>query len=164
MATYSEEFKSALIKKVLSSPDRSVSSIAAEANLNGPTLHRWLKLPINDTMYSSSSSPKRPSDWTCEQKLNVLIEGAQLEKEELGAFCRKKGLYSHQLDTWREEFMTDKHNTLSIKQRAELKALRSKNKELERDLRRKEKALAETAALLVLKKKADLIWGVNEED
>ena len=164
MAKYSEEFKQSLIKKVLSSPDKSVSSIATEANLNGPTLHRWLKEFKNNTIVSDIKAPKRPCDWTREQRFEVLMESANLSDDELGAFCRKKGIYSHQLTTWKTEFMADTSNKLANKQLTELKALRSKTKELERDLRRKEKALAETTALLVLKKKANLIWGENEED
>ena len=64
----------------------------------------------------------------------------------------------------RNEFMTSKKDDLSAKQKSELKLLKHKIKQLTQELNRKDKALAETAALLVLKKKANLIWGEDEED
>ena len=164
MSKYSAEFKSEMVKKVLSSPNRSVLSIASEANLNGSTLHRWVKELKDATISPDNLNAKRPCDWTAAQRFSVLLESAAINPEDLGAFMRKKGIYSHQLKSWKVEFMTDKKNQLSEKQLSELKSLRARNKELERELNRKEKALAETAALLVLKKKADLIWGDKEED
>jgi len=164
MAKFSEEFKSSMIKKVLTSPDRSLSSIASEANLNGPTLHRWLNTHKNDIMVSNNSKPKRPNDWPREQKFEVLLASSNLSDEELGAFCRKKGIYIHQLTSWKAEFMANTASKLTEKQKCELKTLRLQNKALKSDLNRKNQALAETTALLVLKKKADLIWGESEAD
>ena len=82
----------------------------------------------------------------------------------VGIYCRKHGLFSHQLQQWKEEFMSQKTEQKNTQQLSELKALKAENKLLKQDLRRKEKALAKTAALLVLKKKADLIWRETEDD
>ena len=76
----------------------------------------------------------------------------------------KQGIYAHHLDEWRDDFMTSKKDDLSIKHKSELKLLKNQIKQLTQELNRKEKALAETAALLVLKKKANLIWGEDEAD
>lgn len=48
--------------------------------------------------------------------------------------------------------------------RQEHKAEQKRMKQLQRELRRKDRALAETAALLTLSKKAGAIWGRNDED
>lgn len=105
------------------------------------------------------SSKKRPQNWTAEQKLEVVMEYLRLDEEARGRYLRGKGLYSVDVERWREE----------IKQALEKKPNKKDPKDqrirkLEGELRRKEKALAETAALLVLKKKAQNIWGDSEDE
>ena len=82
----------------------------------------------------------------------------------VGAYCRKHGLYSHQLTAWEKDFMTQKKPDNNQAQLAECKALRGEVKSLKKLLSRKDKVLAETVALLILKKKAAQIWGGSEED
>ena len=103
---------------------------------------------------------KRPQDWTREERLNALLEAAKLSDEELGAWCRQKGLHAHHLEKWRKEFAQEQPKT----ENATSKQLKKEIKDLKKELSRKDKALAETSALLVLKKKADAIWGSKEED
>ena len=104
---------------------------------------------------------RRPQDWTAEEKLEVLIEAASLPAEELGAFLRRKGLHEAHLKEWRQTVLCglQKRPTRTKKTTAEARRI----KELERELHRKEKALAEAAALLVLKKKAQATWGGGDE-
>ena len=104
---------------------------------------------------------RRPQDWTAEEKLDVLIEAASLPDEELGAFLRRKGLHEAHLKEWRQTVLSglQKRPARAKKTTAEARRI----KELERELHRKEKALAEAAALLVLKKKAQAIWGDGDE-
>ena len=89
---------------------------------------------------------------------------ASLDESTLGAYCREQGIYSFQLKTWKEAFMS--HNSTEKKQTesTELRALRAEVKALKKELHRKDKALAETSALLILKKKASLIWGEPGDD
>lgn len=100
---------------------------------------------------------RRPQDWTAEEKYAVMIEAASLPDEELGAFLREKGLHQANLKQWRQEMLTalGESKTRPSKPSAETRRIR----ELERELARKEKALAEAAALLLLKKKAQALWG-----
>jgi len=108
-------------------------------------------------------TPKRPQDWTAEEKLSAVIEAAALSDEELGAFLRRKGIHGAQLKEWRQIVLSGLEKRpprLSKKSTAEARRIR----ELERELARKEKALAEAAALLVLKKKAQAIWGDGDDD
>lgn len=168
MAIYSKEFKESLVKKILTPPHQSIRATAKEANIGISTLYGWvcrLKSSINIDPESVGLESKRPSAWTAEQRLNALLATANLTDETLSHYCRQHGLYKHQLNEWRQEFMTQQFDDKpSKKQAAEIKRLQEENKKLSRDLRRKEKALAEASALLILKKKADLIWGVDEDD
>jgi transposase len=100
---------------------------------------------------------RRPQDWTAEEKLEVVIEAASLPEEELGAFLRRKGLHEAHLKEWRQTVLSGLQKSPARSKKSTFEARRIR--ELERELDRKEKALAEAAALLVLKKKARAIWG-----
>src|SRR5262249_48623407 len=102
---------------------------------------------------------RRAQDWTSEQKLRVVLESLKLSEEELGAFLRREGLHEADLREWRESAL-EALEPASKKRTKETKRVR----ELEKELRRKEKALAEAAALLVLQKKVQAIWGAGDDD
>ena len=105
---------------------------------------------------------KCPEDWTAEEKLKALLEYDKLEEEQKGKYLRKKGLHSIHLQRWQQEFV-EAYATKKKKPRGG-DPKQKRIKELEKELRRKDKALAETAALLVLKKKAQAIWGDPEDE
>ena len=167
MVIHNQAFKESLVKKVLTS-GKSMRVISAEGHVALSTLYGWvhaLKSSINVDSEALNLSAKSPSKWTTQERLSTLIATGSLEGEALNQYCRQKGLYTTQLDQWRNDFMNQSSDDkLPKQQAAEIKKLREENKKLERDLRRKEKALAEASALLILKKKADLIWGVDEDD
>ncbi len=86
---------------------------------------------------------------------------------ELGAFLRRKGVLEAQLDEWRKQFTEAAVASMRPPTRGDREAAAAESKkirQLERELLRKDKALAETAALLVLKKKAQAIWGDEDDD
>jgi transposase-like protein len=103
----------------------------------------------------------RPRKWTATEKLRVVIESAALSEQELGEFLRREGLHGADLKRWREAAVAALGG--SSQERSERAAGARRMKALERELVRKEKALAEAAALLVLKKKVQAIWG-DEDD
>ncbi len=106
---------------------------------------------------------KRPQDWTAEEKLQAVIEAAGLPEAELGEFLRRQGLHEAQLQQWRDGVLAglERHPKRGSKKSSpEARRVR----ELERELARKEKALAEAAALLILQKKARSIWGDEADD
>ena len=154
------EFREQALSKVRQRGARTLGDVAAELNMPLPTLKGWLKLQNR-----SSSMPSMPSDhsqnlpasqWSAQQRLLALHESHALSGEALYAWCREKGLFEHQLTAWRQAFCTNLEAQVAQEQReskAELKALQGKHELLQRELRRKERALAETAALLVLQKK-----------
>jgi transposase len=95
----------------------------------------------------------------------VVLEAASLSEEDLGEFLRVKGLHQAQLDEWREQLTKAAAGVFGSSGRTRKTSPEAKRiRELEKELRRKDKALAETAALLVLKKKVDAIWGDVDDD
>lgn len=108
----------------------------------------------------------KSDNWTAQDKLAVVIETAPFNEQKLSEYCRSKGLYPEQVEQWKVSALTGyQHNAQAKKdtQRAHQED-KKKIKYLEAQLRRKDKALAETAALLVLSKKCEAIWGEIEED
>ena len=109
-----------------------------------------------------SGKDKRPQSWTREERLEALLATHALSEEELGSWCRKRGIHTHHLGQWRQELVEGSVGKAT--EAGETRALRVENRALKKDLRRKEKTLAETTALLVLKKEAASIWGEVEDD
>jgi transposase-like protein len=110
-----------------------------------------------------TKTPKRPKDWSPEQKMQAVLESSQLSDDDLGGFLRKKGLHESDLKQWRLEMLGGLQGSTS-KKNSKVKSAEAKRiRQLEKEIFRKDKALAETAALLVLKKKAQAIWG-DEDD
>jgi transposase len=105
---------------------------------------------------------KRPQDWTALERAEVVLKASRLAPQELGEFLRSQGLHRETLDEW----TTALEETLSAQAPRSSRALSDAKRirELERDLARKDRALAETAALLILKKKMALFWGDDDED
>lgn len=164
---YSEKFKSRMVAKMLGPHAVSATVLAAEVGIHQPTLSGWLReAPTVPGMGKKSrrsqlnGGPQRPQDWSGEEKLRAVVESMGLTDEELGAFLRKEGLHQAQLEEWSATVRSSLSGRKgSKKASAESKRIR----ELEHELRRKEKALAEAAALLILKKKVQAIWG-DEDD
>ncbi len=172
---YSDMFKQAMIQK-MSGPDPiSATALSKQVNVPQSTLSKWLRVagvepsygyPNNSREYTKmvkKNDPKRPNDWSAEDKLKVVMEAASLDDQQLGAFLRLKGLHQTHLEQWRSQMLNGLQNG-SAKKRSKQKSGETKRiRALEKELRRKDKALAETAALLVLKKKVQEIWG-DEDD
>ena len=106
---------------------------------------------------------KRPQDWTPEEKRQAVIEAATVPEAELGAFLRRQGLHEAQLREWRQQVLEGLARPApGAKKKPTPEGRRVR--QLERELARQDKALAEAAALLVLKKRAQAIWGDEDDD
>jgi transposase-like protein len=128
------------------------------------TLYRWRnQVRGKDELVSKS---KKHEKLSAARKLTMVAETAGLNEAELSEYCRKKGLYPEQVKRWRAQAEQAMSGTMvsGKEHREAMKVERSQREKLERELRRKEKALAETAALLTLRKKAAAIWGEAEEE
>jgi len=108
---------------------------------------------------------RRPQDWSPAEKFKAVMEFDQLPESGQGEFLRREGLHTDHIESWKKSMQAGlESGTGAPVTRAELNELKAENKELKRDLHRKNGALAETTALLVLKKKADLLWGTGENE
>jgi len=164
MTRYSIEFKEAAVKKMMPPNAIPVQEIRRETGVSDVTLYKWRNEYRNKGIAVPGDDSK-PDDWGGQDKLAVVIETAALNESELGQYCREKGLYPEQVQRWRETAVKgyDRDEQVQQQQASSRKEDRRKIKKLESELRRKEKALAETAALLVLRKKAQAIWGDDED-
>ena len=123
--------------------NRTVSELAEETGISAITLYAWRK----QARAAGAVVPgdgKSPEAWSSEDKCRVVLESAALSESELAEYCRSKGLYVEQVREWRvacEQANATAH-----------------------ERRRDKAALTEAAALLVLRKKAEAIWGKDEDD
>jgi lambda repressor-like predicted transcriptional regulator len=112
----------------------------------------------------SSEKGLNPDGWPSREKFLAVVATSGMNEYEKCEYCRARGIYAEQLEMWLEACISA--NGQSVRNTSELQASLKeealKNKKLERELARKEKALAEAAAILVLRKKADAVWGDEE--
>ncbi len=133
-----------------------MKSVAEEINVNPWTLKNWMKSQQAQSISKESTSERRPKDWSLSERFQLLLESHGLDEEARNVLCREKGIFPHHLRQWREAFETGP-SALQMN-RSEVRELKEANKALQRELKRKEKALAEAAALLVLQKKYQALW------
>jgi len=166
---YSATFRQEMVKKLCGPARISATQLSRQCGVSQQTLSRWLrdaklKGMTDATRKGKETTPRRPRDWSAEQRLEAVASAATMDENELGAFLRRSGLKSADLDCWKASMLA------AVQPEAQRRAKRRKSEEhkriraLEKELRRKDKALAETAALLTLKKKAQEIWGDPDDD
>ncbi len=154
MNKYTQDQKNQAVQMMSAPANKGVKVVSETLNIPEATLYLWRKeARIADALLPEFG--KAPEQWTAAAKFGIVMEAAGLNEAELGKYCREKGLLSEQINRWRTEVMA----VLASKpiNAAEKAADKKRIKELERDLRRKEKALAETAALLVLSRKYETL-------
>lgn len=163
--SYEKAEKEALIQRMLEPENISVKQLSIETGISSSTLSTWKTKAIRKKQSQENIGNKPKS---AKEKFMVVMQTYTLSEVELANYCRKKGLYVEEVKKWRESCLhanepgKEVQSVISLKE--ELQSDKKRIKSLEIDLRRKEKALAETAALLVLRKKLDAILGDGEED
>lgn len=163
MTEYSEAFKANMVKKLMVPGGPTASALAIRTGICQPTLSRWLRDAREDGMSHPTPPvrvPRRPGEWKPEEKLRLLAQAEGLAGDALGEFLRREGVHEADVAEWRSAAL------VALGPRSKTPAVSGDGRrvrELERELLRKEKALAETAALLVLKKKVQDYWG-DEDD
>ena len=164
MAKYSEEFKNSIIAKMMPPENRSITQIARETGLSEATLNQWRRKARRGGC--AAPADKREAErWSTQDKFLIVVETAKLSEAELAEYCRRKGLFVEQVNAWRDACLQANGGVAkeATRYQQELKQSARRVKDLEKELRRKDAALAETAALLVLRKKAEAIWGDGED-
>jgi transposase-like protein len=168
MRPYSEAVK-ADVRRRMSPPNRqSVVEIARELGIHAITLYKWRKAwRLQGEVVPATE--KEAESWSAADKFTVVLEPAGLNATELGGYCRERGLYPEQVDRWRKA--AQDANAQPLLTMADQKDLQKRHQEdqreikrLQQELRRKDKALAEAAALLIASKKIQAYWGEGGED
>lgn len=164
---YPDSVKARMVRRLLGPNAVSANALCLETGIPQSTLSRWLRAAATIKGVSSTkptppptgpTPAKRPQDWTALERAQAVLEASQLSEDELGEYLRSRGLHQEHLDEWRQAL----EDALSRGRGAKSEAKRIR--ELEREVARKDKALAEAAALLVLKKKLAVLWGDEDDD
>ena len=151
MARYSNEFKERAVARLLPPESAEISAVSQELGVSVATLERGRPEAL--------SRPARERAWTAAARLQAVIATAAMDEAQRNAWCREQGIFPSDLLRWRESAMAALAQPEEARATAqETREDRRRIKELEKDLRRKEKALAETTALLVLRKKLEAIF------
>ena len=160
---YDSEFIQACLERVLPPDGECIRTVAEDIGVAHSTIHRWIrKAQENGTNWVESGNKQ----WSSKDKFQAVLDTAHLNEAELSAYCRRNGLYAEQLKAWRQACQAANGHgspeTSDLKQ--QVCSLQKQSAADKKELARKEAALAETAALLVLRKKAQAIWGDPEDE
>lgn len=149
------ELKESILKRMMPPQSRSVAELARETGITETTLYTWRNTARKTGAVMPGGGRNKAEAWDSASKFAAVLESASLNEVELAEYCRGKGLFIEQVRAWRAA--CEQANAHREAQAADyprsLKAERRRTRELEQELRRKEKALAEAAARLILAKK-----------
>jgi transposase-like protein len=155
-AIHSEAFIEQALVKVHTRGARTIESVATDLNVSYHTLKYWMKKTSRPKGDTKPAPEKRPQDWSAAEQLAALQETHGLSGEALQAWCREHGIFAHHLTSWKQAFCAQGAQPAAGQH--EVRTLKDENARLKRDLVRKDRALAEAAALLVLQKKFRALW------
>ena len=156
---FSKEFKEAIVKKLISRGNKTIDQFCNENNVALSSVSRWQSECAN---VSNMNHKKDKSKFSAETVLKIIAETYSLNEEELGIYLRKNGLHSNQLTEWRSSFLSSMSQSKVSSNKKDDRD--SEIKDLKKNLRKKDAALAEVSALLILQKKANLLWPSPNED
>lgn len=161
---YTQGFKARMIQRMAGPEGITANTLSREVGVAQPTLSRWLREGSLAQMTDETAKQRRM--WTPAQKLRVVQQTSQLTDDELGAFLRREGVHTSQLNEWLEVVKTASLAALTPSKRSRAKKSPEQKKihALEKELNRKDRALAEVTAILVLKKRIQEIWGDADDD
>jgi len=162
---YSKEFKQSIVIKMLPPNNQSLGQIQQESGVPEGTLKKW-RSEMQKNGFAAPAGERQSEQWSTRDKFLIVVETATLSEIEVAEYCRRKGLYPEQIKSWQDNCMQANGG---VAQELALSQKREKEKERElklvrKELQRKDSALAETAAILVLRKKAEAIWGYQDEE
>lgn len=161
MNIYSDIFKREAVKKLLSPGSPGLCEVAKKLGIAHSTLFVWHKKYVNELGMKKSKNSVKLSN---EEKLNILLKAATLSEQELGEFLRSSGLYSSDLDRFKKELSEGVPPVGRPPLDPEVSKLRREVLDLNKNLKRKDRALAEMSARVILLKKSHEIWGTGEDD
>lgn len=162
---YNKEFKEQVIARMMPPKNESVRSLSKELGVSEQSLYKWRQKARAEGQ-ATPGNGQTSEHWNSEDKFLIVMETFSMNQIELAEYCRKKGLYKEQIDAWRISCLNANTGELNQTKKlsSELKEEKKRSADIEKDLLKKEKALAEAAALLLLRKKARAIWGDPEDE
>lgn len=161
---YSAKFREKMVAKMTGPGARSATALSKEVGVAQATLSRWLLAAKEGRMSNGGEQGGGRRKWSPEEKVRIVMEGAALGDDQLGAFLRREGLHEADLERFVGEVREAATEGLRPKRRSRGPSPEQKKiRQLEKELARKERALAEAAALLVLRKKAEAFFLGEEE-
>ena len=164
MLRYSPEFKRSVVERYLLQKSKGAEFVQRELQISRASLFRWIKVYGPQTT-GVVRRQTRPQDWSMAAKLRALLETRAMNDQEMGIYLRENGLYYAHLVEWKTEVLSEvKKNNRMNRIPSNESSLVKRIRELEREVKLKDKALREATALLALKKKAELIWAEPEEE
>lgn len=155
---HSAAFRESIVQKITTPGGPSIMQMSEKLGINHTTIRYWIKL------YANVPGMKKSKKWTPESKLDAVIKSAGMSENELGEYLRANGLHSSEIEQWKQDFYSAQRPAGRPKLDPELVELRNKEQALVSDLKRKDRALAEMSARVILLKKSHLIFGGTEED
>ena len=155
---HSEEFRRAIVQKMCIPGGKTVSELSLEIGVSDQTLYNWRKMIQNNV--SRGYQERSPGSWKLSDKYQAVLDTANQSGEELGRWLRENGLQTTHIELWKQECKSVLSNNAS---RDEIRQLKIKIAELEKEINRKDKTIAEVTALLVLKKKLNKLFGIEED-
>ncbi len=161
---YPAKRKESVLKKMLPPNNMSIAALAKEEGISDGTLYNW-RSEARKQGRLMPDSDNTPNGWTSRDKFAVVLETAAMNQAQIATYCREKGIYVEQLTQWRAacEQANDWSQASEKELKSATKADRKKVVQLEKELARKEKALAEAAALLILRKKYNALFEDPED-
>lgn len=162
---YTRRVKETAIKMMLPPQSMPLKRISESLGIPEVTLKKWrAELRTNGHPVPSKDEPA--DKWSSQDKFLIVVETLKMNESELSEYCRENGLFPDQVKSWQENCSNANADIPS--QISELmqqdRETQRELKRVKKELQRKESALAETAALLVLRKKAEAIWGPSEDE
>ncbi len=155
---HSEEFRKAAVQKMCIPGGKTVIELSKEIGVSDQTLYNWRKMIQNNV--SRGYQERSPRGWKLSDKYQAVLDTASQSGEELGQWLRKNGLQTTHIELWKQECKSVLSNN---SYREENKGLKAKIIELEKEINRKDKTIAEVTSLLVLKKKLNKLFGKEED-
>ncbi len=154
---FSDEFRKQAVRRFLTRGNQPVADLATECGVTTITLKRWVEMMSQG---SSTQNQKKRSATLSVDKFALIVYFLRLPEDKQGAFLREHGLTSDQLASWEAELKSQLDRTPNEELlRVETQQAKQRVKDLEKQILRKDKVLAETTALLVLSKKLEALWG-----
>jgi transposase-like protein len=165
MSRYSNELKASVLRRMMPPENRTVLDLSQETGITQTTLYGWRR-SARARGIAVPGNGEPAEQWSSAEKFRVVLETAHLTEVALAEYCRSRGLYVEQVGQWRHgcEQGNARAEEASQADRGALRQVRRRNLDLEKELRRKDKALAELAALLVLTKKLEAFRNNRENE